>query len=128
MLFPYFSLNLAEDTNFSVVFWIENYVCSCRPWWNSHYNFIIKYNNFLAGDGCGHIFLSKKLWENVPFFIIFYYILGIWHIVEVNIPFCKQNKITWCFVHTCSMWYMCTFYEISTTFEFIYRKKLYLLL
>lgn len=43
---------------------------------------------FFVSDGCRHTYMIQFVF----FFIIFNYVLGIWNIVEVIIPFWKQNK------------------------------------
>lgn len=47
------------------------------------------YINFVVDDGSEHFPLQKT--EKVPFSIIFYYILKLWHKVQVIILFKKQN-------------------------------------
>lgn len=66
---------------------------------------------FVVGDGFGHIFLFKILWENVPFFIIFILIFEICHNVEVIIIFLNKIKVynLVLYIHTCARWHMCIF-------------------
>lgn len=70
----------------------------------------VKYIDFVLSDSGEHIFLFNKTRRNMPFYIIFDYILEIWQNVWVIIFFflkTEENCITFEFyAHKRSRWYM----------------------
>lgn len=71
--------------------------------------YYIKYINFVLSDSGEHIFLFNKTRRNMPFYIIFDYILEIWQNVWVIIFF-FENRIKLYnlefYAHKRSRWYM----------------------